>query len=414
MSKYRWGNVLRHRRFSTNFLARTMLSRAHNAQMRRPLLNRAGWSSPFRVDLLLRLFMASLLAAALAPAGASAASAASASGANLLQNGCLTDPQLAVPQIASPTLGPGRSAQLPGWVISTQVVVGDTADQTSGPGCPDYVYLESDGSISQVVQTTPGFDYLVQWEFNAHHWGPGGPRQMKVFWEGRLVAAPSFNYVSNTQPWAHEQVMVTATERQSSLTLQDANDGSGEVVSNVSVTPASEVVNGFTVTNSSGAYATALRQVLAKLPGSVFVPGPDKPVASLRAASAAQVRGGAGVLIVWAVEPTAGFIHEPLVAQRASARTVEEYLVGLLGRSRSLYLSSLRASRLPPQGGKWWGVEAQSLSTAGSPMSFEVVSAGAGITMTWANIPEVRSVAPALANEAVANMLYYSKEVLNG
>jgi hypothetical protein len=238
---------------------------------------------------------------------------------------------------------------------------------------------------------------------------------MKVVWEGTVVASRNFvpgNTTSSDMGWANEHVLVTATERASTLIFQDTTPGNeGTEIGAATLTPASEVVNGFMVTNSTGVYATTLRQMLTKIPGSVLVPNPKKPVCSLRAGSAAQVHKGTGVLILWAISPTARFIRQPSAAQLASAKVVKAYLVGLLNRSRALYASSLRASRLPPQGNSWWGVEVQSTSTSGSPMSLEVALAGTKTTFTWSNVPEVSSTAPSLAVQALANLLYYTKNI---
>jgi len=234
---------------------------------------------------------------------------------------------------------------------------------------------------------------------------------MQVFWEGRVVASRTFNYTSVAPPWASEQVMVTATEKQSDLTLQDTTDSNGEAVSTVAVTAATEVVNGFAVSSSSGVYASTVRQMASKIPGTAVVTASGTPVCTLQAADAEQVNSGTGLLIIWTIAPTSRFVKEPSATRQARAQVVETYLVGLLKRSRNLYVGLLQAARIPPQGDAWWGVEVQSTSTIGSPMSFETASAGTKTTMTWSNVPGVTSTAPALAAEALANLLYYTKSI---
>jgi len=351
------------------------------------------------------------LAALLVQSGMPPAAAASAGNPNLLQNGCLTDPQ--IPAGSATSVGfSGKSSQLPGWTESGQpTVVANSAYQPSALGCPDFVFLDANDSISQVVSTTPGFRYLLQWDLNAHHWGAYGPRSMQVFWEGRVVASRTFNYTSVAPPWASEQVMVTATEKQSDLTLQDTTDSNGEAVSTVAVTAATEVVNGFAVSSSSGVYASTVRQMASKIPGTAVVTASGTPVCTLQAADAEQVNSGTGLLIIWTIAPTSQFLKEPSATRQAKAQVVETYLVGLLKRSRNLYVGLLQAARIPPQGDAWWGVEVQSTSTTGSPMSFETASAGTKTTMTWSNVPGVTSTAPALAAEALANLLYYTKSI---
>ena len=58
-----------------------------------------------------------------------------------------------------------------------------------------------------------------------------------------------------------------------------------------------------------------------------------------------------------------------------------------------------------------WGVDVQTTSTTGSLMSFEVVVTKDGTTAWWTNIPSVLSTAGQLAPDALANLLYYSKNV---
>ena len=183
----------------------------------------------------------------------------------------------------------------------------------------------------------------------------------------------------------------------------------------VSPTAQSETVNGFTVAASGGPYSLAERQMLAKIPGRAVVPASGTPVCTLQAAAANQVQNGAGLEIVWSVAPSAQFVHGTPTAQQAGAKLVEQYLTGLLNSSKNLYLAALQADRVPLQGSgdlaNWWAVRVQSVSTTGSHMSFQIAKSGVTSTITWSNVPGVGSTSATLAPKALANLLYYSKNI---
>jgi hypothetical protein len=277
------------------------------------------------------------------------------------------------------------------------------------PGCPDFVTTYyPDSSISQVVSTSSGASYLLQWELEAHNFGPSNPRSMAVIWNGTVVASRTVTAAS----WTAEQVMVTASGKTSDLTLKDTTGtDDGTDFGSISLTIATETVNGFAASNSSGVYAATERQMLAKIPGSAVVAASGTPLCTLQAADAQKVKSGTGLLITWTIFPTSQFLHEPSATRLARAQVVEAYLVGLLKRCRNLYLGLLEAARIPPEGDAWWGVEVQSVSTTGSLMNFEVASAANKTTMIWSNVPGVSSTAPGLAPEALANLLYYTKSI---
>lgn len=360
------------------------------------------------------------LAAVLVNNGMPAASAATT---NLVRNGCLDEPSLPLGSGNTESGGglvKAGSTQIPGWTVGPAGGEVEVFDHTEGspipPGCSEYVGLSvvSGSSISQVVSTTPGASYLLQWEFSEWAWPGLEVRSMEVIWEGRVVASRSLTYVNQmAEPvWASEQVVVTATEKSSDLTFKDTTGTvDGATIGSVSLTLATETVNGFAASNSTGVYASAERQMLAKIPGSAVVIASGTRVCTLRAAAAEQVKSGTGFLITWTIAPTSQFVHEPSATRQARAEVVETYLAGLLKRSRNLYLDSLLAARIPMEGSAWWGVEVQSVSTIGSLMSFEIASAGTQTTMTWSSVPGVTSAAPALASEALANLLYYTKNI---
>ena len=245
---------------------------------------------------------------------------------------------------------------------------------------------------------------------------------MRVFWEGRLVAAPNLNTAGHSKAsmgWAIGRLTVTATGARSLLKFADASAGNtscGAALDAVSLVAQLKTVNGFQVTSSNSAYSVAERQMLAKVQGAGVVPASGTPVCTLQAVSANQVQNGAGLQIVWTIAPSAQFIHETASQRMAGAQLVQQYLTGLLRSSRDLYLAALQADRVPLQGSSdlasWWGVRVQSISTIGSLMSFQIAQTGTTATMTWSNVPGVSSSASeALAPEALANLLYYTKSV---
>ena len=145
------------------------------------------------------------------------------------------------------------------------------------------------------------------------------------------------------------------------------------------------------------------------------MPSSGGALCTLQALAADEVGGGAGLLIVWGIAPSAQFIHEGTAQRLAGAQVVAAYLDNLLKKSRSFYLAALEADRLPPQGRtdlmNSWGVAVRSTSTTGAVMSFQLLMVGNKTTTKWSGVPLVSSNAPSLASQALANLLYYTKTV---
>jgi hypothetical protein len=176
----------------------------------------------------------------------------------------------------------------------------------------------------------------------------------------------------------------------------------------------SEVVNGFSATSAKDAYSVAERQMLMKLPKVSMVVVSGTPVCTLQASAATKVRNG--LLISWTIAPSATFLHMSSAGRRAAAQVIEKYLMGLLARSKSLYLGVLRADRVPLQSNvdlaNWWAVRVQSVSTTGSLMTFQVANTATTSTISWNNVFGVSSSASeALAPAALASLLYYTKNI---
>jgi hypothetical protein len=249
----------------------------------------------------------------------------------------------------------------------------------------------------------------------------GGPvvKAIHVFWEGRLVAAPTFDtagHSDSSMGWVDMHVTVDATRTRSVVTFADASAGDtayGATLDDVSLRVQSIIVNGFRVADSGGPYSLAVRQMLAKIPGNSVVPASGVPICALQAFAAEQAKNGTGLLIIWDIAPSSQFISETSVTQQAKAQLIEQYLTGLLTRSRNLYLAVLRADRLPLQGSadlsSWWGVRVESRSTTGLLMTFQIAKSGTTSAITWSNVVGVTSASA--APQALANLLYYTKKI---
>ncbi len=345
---------------------------------------------------------------------------------NLIVNGTFD-----LPVISGNYLGYATgSTAIPGWVIggsngsTTNVWIISARYWQPGPGSKQSLQLTGpgpEGSVTQTVATTPGYTYLLQWEMAGDVTVPALVDKMNVLWDGTLVEAPTFKITdqsSTSMGWVHMAIPVKATGPKSTVEFVDATksgNAHGSVLDTVSLTAQSETVNGFTVTASSGPYSLAERQMLAKIPGHAVVPASGTPVCTLQAAAANQVQDGAGLEIVWGISPSVQFIHGTPTAQQAGAKLVDQYLTGLLNSSKSLYLAALQADRVALQGSNdlasWWAVRVQSTSATGSLMSFQIAKSGAASTITWSNVPGVSSQSAALALKALANLLYYSKNI---
>jgi choice-of-anchor C domain-containing protein len=364
--------------------------------------------------------LAAALVGTLAPLNTSSALASTPVGPNLIVNGCFHDPAITTGYIA---LGPG-SVQIPDWTVGgngVDVVTGHHWQPSVRCGQSVSLAGGGQGSVSQTVNTTFGDIYLLSWNIAANYNCGPALKRMAVFWEGKLVALPTFNMTGDSDSsmgWVTKQVAVTAADTTSVVEFADATPGGGScgaALDGVSLTLQSEVVHGFAATNSSDPFSTAERQMLAKLPGHFVLPANGAPVCSLQPIAAEQVDNGGGLLIIWGITPSAQYIREASAAQKAGAKLVQSYLEGLLTSSRDLYVDALKADRVPLVGGSnlatWWGVRVQSTSTTNVLMSFEISRSGTSSWIAWNNVFGVTSINQSLAPQALANLLYYTKSV---
>jgi choice-of-anchor C domain-containing protein len=364
--------------------------------------------------------LTAVIVGVLAPIGTSGAFAGTSSGPNLIANGCFHDPAIST---GSTALGPG-SVQVPDWTVGGKGVDIVASDHwQAATGCGQSVSLAGGGpgSVSQTVNTTFGDIYLLTWQMAGNYSCGPVVKRMAVYWEGKLVAAPSFNMTGSAHSsmgWVTKQLTLTADDTTSVLAFSDvtpAGGACGATLDGVSLTLQSKIVNGFAASNSDDPYSVAERQMLAKLSSRFVLPASGAPVCSVQAIAAEQLDGGAGLLIIWGITPSAQFIKEVPAAQRSAAKLVQEFLTDQLNKSRELYLATLKADRVPLEGGSnlasWWGVRVQSMSTTNLLMSFQISKSGTSSWIAWDNVFGVTSIKQTLAPQALANLLYYTKNV---
>lgn len=187
----------------------------------------------------------------------------------------------------------------------------------------------------------------------------------------------------------------------------------GQLSVTVTITTLQVTVNGFTVSNGSGPYQVAERQMLAKVPGAMALPSSGTPMAYLYPLAADQGQNNMWTSIKWAIAPTAAFLSEDGVARVASAKKVTQSLVSLLNQTYTAYVTQLQADRLPQTSGdfaqRWW-VDLQSLSTTGETMYFQVGAQQPSSTPveTWSGLPTLPPGQGALAPFALSVVLGFS------
>jgi Protein of unknown function (DUF642) len=341
--------------------------------------------------------------------------------ANLISNGCFRVPSLTS---GDTSVGPGSSA-LPSWTIDANEVWPIASDLWQpSPGCISSLDLSYNASLSQTVKTTPGSLYVLKWAGASDARHADATTQIKVIWDGKTVASPTYDsqgFTLTNMGWNFKSIIVAATSVTSTVEFQQLNQTISGIIGSASLTAYTEPVNGFQATDANDPYSVAERQMLTKAPGTAVVPATGVPLFALRAVAADQVQHGAGLLIIWTIAPSAQFVHQGSAARQKAAQLVEADLTALLNSTRGLYLAALQADRVPLQGtsdlSTWWGVEVRSLSTTGSLMTFQIAKTEATSTITWTNVYGITSSSTtnqALAPEALANLLYYSKTVAGG
>jgi len=334
---------------------------------------------------------------------------------NLIRNSCFVDPSVVKGSRYANV--PAGSTAIPSWSVGRNGVQVIGTYWEPSPGCPWSLFLgnttNSAGTVSQAVSTTPGSMYLLHWYMGA--WPNQKLQAMHVVWDGVVVAKQALQCPGTLPCWTPDQVYVTATSTSSIVEFADVqNPSGGAALGTVSLT-AAPVVNGFAAWGLSGVYGAAERQMLLKLPSHAVVDVSGTPVCALLAARADQVQNGNGLQLVWAISPTAQYIHEDAAARQTAAAAALRYLSQLLTTSRSLYITALQAERVPvPKTGgltNWWGLMVQAKSTTGASMKFSIATTSGETTMTWASVPGITSTSQSVAASALANLLFYTQAV---
>ena len=380
----------------------------------------------------------------------SPASAATSASSNLVANGNFAAPPLGTTYANAESFAPG--AGLTGWTNTAPLIeVAGSGFINPAPGSSQTVIIswgynggagKPGTGISQVVTTVPGAAYSLKWELASFGECVGifgaGVQSGQALWNGAVVATYSVTAAlseatqSKTAPlyhttWQPMQVVLTATKTHSTLAFTAATAKCSPAIGAVSLTAIQgAVTNGFSLLPTTGIpvalttpYGMGERQALAKLPANYTISSAGGvPLATIKAKSATQQPGGAGVLLRWSISPSPQFLKASPSVEATYAGAVETYLASLLKMAYSDYLAALQAERVPPSSAKtplssWWGVEVTATSTTNNPMSLQLIDAALpATTTTYAStgVPEVTgAVTAASVTGALKNLLYYAK-----
>ena len=116
------------------------------------------------------------------------------------------------------------SVQIPDWTVGGKGVDIVASDHwQAATGCGQSVSLAGGGpgSVSQTVNTKFGDIYLLTWQMAGNYNCGPVVKRMAVYWEGKLVAAPSFNMTGSghsSMGWVTKQLTLTADDTTSVLT----------------------------------------------------------------------------------------------------------------------------------------------------------------------------------------------------
>jgi hypothetical protein len=88
------------------------------------------------------------------------------------------------------------SAAIPGWTVGgdgVEVYASSFMQHPVGTTSEVRLFGSGPGSISQTIATTPGKTYVLRWYGAGEPGGGQAVKTMHVFWDGKLVAAPTFD-----------------------------------------------------------------------------------------------------------------------------------------------------------------------------------------------------------------------------
>jgi hypothetical protein len=170
---------------------------------------------------------------------------------NILRNGAFVNPAFTG---GYDFLEPGSKA-IPGWSVGGGgVILYGNGDVQPPPGATHLVRVgwEGPGDISQAVDTTPGWTYLVKyWFAGVPNSGAPSTKTIHVLWGSVLAASPSTSITGKTQSnvgWTHHSVVVSATGTSSTLEFADASTGYPSMVGNISLVAEAKLFTPATLT----------------------------------------------------------------------------------------------------------------------------------------------------------------------
>jgi choice-of-anchor C domain-containing protein len=158
-----------------------------------------------------------------------------ATASNLVKNGSFENPVVASPcpngGEGNPTPGIctylGGSTGIPGWSVGGNSVDVTAASVWKAAAGHQSIDLSGSGpgSLKQVIATTKGKHYVLQWSM-AGNWDCGQKvKSMVVYWDGIIVKALNFNTTGHgpsSMGWVPRQVKVVAAGRSSTIEFADA------------------------------------------------------------------------------------------------------------------------------------------------------------------------------------------------
>jgi hypothetical protein len=143
---------------------------------------------------------------------------------------------------------PAGSTAIPGWTIGgdgVEVYASNFMQHPAGTTSEVRLFGSGPGSISQTIATTPGQSYVLRWYGTGEPGGGQAVKTMHVFWDGKLVAAPTFNTTGRSftdMGWKALKLVLKATSPTSTIEFADATPDKsfwGSMVTGVSLSASS-------------------------------------------------------------------------------------------------------------------------------------------------------------------------------
>ncbi|MGO9660785.1 MAG: DUF642 domain-containing protein [Acidimicrobiales bacterium] len=162
-------------------------------------------------------------------------------------DGTVTNGGFAQPVVSAELMYQGYAAgstAIPGWTIGgdgVEVYASSFMQHPAGTTSEVRLFGSGPGSISQTIATTPGKTYVLQWYGAGEPGGGQAVKTMHVFWDGKLVAAPTFDTTGRSftdMGWKALKLTVTASSPTSTIEFIDATSDKsfwGSMVTGVSL-----------------------------------------------------------------------------------------------------------------------------------------------------------------------------------